>query len=229
MSLAADAAKNLPKEPRQALITFAERAMDIVQSQNELSIEDSEFITQFVLKFTKKFNISIPAGLVQGPAQQRAKSVVVWISTHFKSALVRDSVSIEVDDVIDEFLDRQDETFGLAHLNDEEKTKIHSKINHIREIIASSSLSDRKKNALYDRLNRLAGEVDAYGTRTERFFSFMGDIAFVIGGMADKAKPLLNEAKEMMRIVARSRGRQEGVSLPPGDDVILLPKPDDEA
>jgi hypothetical protein len=56
----------------------------------------------------------------------------------------------------------------------------------------------------------------------------MGDVAFVMGDMAEKAKPLINEVKEMMRIVTRSRARQEGVSLPPGDDVILLPKPDDE-
>jgi hypothetical protein len=46
--------------------------------------------------------------------------------------------------------------------------------------------------------------------------------------MAEKAKPLFKEVKEMMRILARSRARQEGVSLPPGDDVILLPKPSDE-
>jgi hypothetical protein len=123
----------------------------------------------------------------------------------------------------------KDETFGLARLNEEERAKIHAHIDNVRAIIGTSILSDRKKNALYERLNRLAGEVNAHGTRTERFFSFMGDIAFVMGDMAEKAKPLFKEVKEMMRIVARSRARQEGISLPPGDDVILLPKPDDEA
>lgn len=117
------------------------------------------------------------------------------------------------------------ESFGIARLNSEEKKKIHEHISRIREILETSDLSERKKNKLFERLNNLAQEVDTQGTLTDRFFAFAGDVAFVLGDMTTKAKPLTDEVKEMLRIVARSRARQEGISLPPGDEVLRLPSP----
>jgi hypothetical protein len=96
----------------------------------------------------------------------------------------------------------------------------------MRAIIESSPLSVRKKNALYARLNNLAREVDAHGTRTDQFFAFAGDLAFVLGDMATKAKPFLEEVRETLRVVSRARARQEGVSLPAGDEPLHLPSPD---
>ena len=229
MSKITDAARNLPRDPRLALVNFAGRALSVYKIEGLPDIVDAEFIINFINKFSTKFDI----GVIFRPyatesKQEFALRILGELDGELKPKLLHDVIASEVDDAINDFLDNQEESFGLAHLNEAERTKIHIQINNVREIIASSVLTDRKKNALYERLNRLASEVDAHGTRTDRFFSFMGDIAFVMGDMAEKAKPLFKEVKEMMRILARSRARQEGVSLPPGDDVILLPKPSDE-
>jgi hypothetical protein len=229
MSKIVDTARDLPKDPGLALATFADRASQII-TRRLIDIEEAEFVIDFVNKFSTKFYNGVKFEIRSDESRgDYASRILRNLNGDLKPKLLTNSISREVDDIINEFLDERDESFGLARLNEEERAKIHIQIKHIREIMASSVLSDRKKNALYERLNRLASEVDAHGTRTERFFSFMGDVAFVMGDMAEKAKPLFNEVKEMMRILARSRARQEGVSLPPGDDVIFLPKPRDEA
>src|ERR1700730_82862 len=228
MSKIVDAARSLPKDPGLAIVTFAERALAIHPAAHTMKPEDSEFAINFVEQFTTKFikNVSFK---IRVNESRQAFAHRILQDLNGDTRLISNVILGEVDDIINDFINEHDETFGLARLNEEERAKIHVHIDNVRAIIGASILSDRKKNALYERLNRLASEVDAHGTRTERFFSFMGDIAFVMDDMADKAKPLFKEVKEMMRIVARSRARQEGVSLPPGDDVILLPKPEDEA
>jgi hypothetical protein len=65
----------------------------------------------------------------------------------------------------------------------------------VRSIIQKSKIADRKKNALFERLSDLEREVNTHGTRTDRFFAFAGDVGFVLGDMANKAKPLIVESK----------------------------------
>lgn len=142
--------------------------------------------------------------------------------------LFESKTKLEIDEIIGRYISNIDEdSFGFAKLNSQEKNKIYEHISRIRLLIEASDLPDRKKNALFERLSSLAGEVDQYGTRTDQFFAFMGDVAFVMGDMTKKAKPLIDEVKDMMKILSRSRARQEGVSLPPGDETVLLPPPED--
>ncbi len=136
-----------------------------------------------------------------------------------------------IDKEIEELVDSansitDDNSFGFAHLNQSEKERVHGNIGRIRKLIEESGLTTRKKNALYDRLNQLAGEVDRDGTKTDRFFAFMGDTAFVLGDMANKAKPFTDEVKDMIKTIGKARSRKEGTALPPGEEVLKLPAPD---
>jgi hypothetical protein len=141
------------------------------------------------------------------------------------SQLMEAVVSTDVDELIQEYeaATTTQGAFGYAKLDKSEKTSIHQHLKKIREIIEKSALDDRKKNALFERINKLSEEVDREGTRTDRFFAFAGDLAFVAGIMAGRAKPAINEFKEILKIVLRSRARQEQTALPKPQEVFSLP------
>jgi len=152
-------------------------------------------------------------------------SVISQFATHNAERLSEEAAQA----ALAQYSDAVDETtFGVAKLNEEEKKSILSHLEKARVIVERSQLSDRKKNALFGRLAELHREVNLTGTRTDRFFALAGDTAFVLGAMAANAKPFLQEVKEILKIVGRSRARQEGVSLPPGDETLRLPSPSDE-
>jgi hypothetical protein len=80
---------------------------------------------------------------------------------------------------------------------------------------------------LLAQLNGLAAEVNRNGTRTDRFFAFVSELGFCISQFAENAKPAISEAKSILKIIAHARARHDGIKLPPGEDVRLLPEPDE--
>jgi hypothetical protein len=120
-------------------------------------------------------------------------------------------------------------TFGYAILEPDEKTEIHKHIETIRKLIQGSGLDDRKKNALFNRLTELSKEVDRNGTRTDGFFAFASEFAFCMGQFSKAAKPAIDDVKDVLRIVTRARARTDGIKLPAGNEVLSLPKPDEDA
>jgi hypothetical protein len=117
-------------------------------------------------------------------------------------------------------------TIGYAVLQPDEKTAIHKHIEHIRTIVEGSGLDDRKKNNLFTRLSGLTSEVNRNGTRTDRFFAFASELGFSIGQFTKDAKPAIDELKDMLKIVTKARARHEGLKLPAGDEILLLPEPE---
>jgi hypothetical protein len=222
MSVLDDLTKDLPSNRGEALLVFADRVHDI---QSKLDANSAAAITAFLKRFSSKYSLMKFDFL-----RSNYPNDVAFMSAHIdhvrrlRSEILSSSLEARIDEMLSEYEAKTEaETFGLARLNAEEKKKIHEHLARIRKILEESDLSDRKKNKLFERLNDLAREVDTQGTLTDRFFAFAGDVGFVLGDMTTKAKPLLQEVKEMLRIVTRSRARQEGISLPPGDEVLSLP------
>jgi hypothetical protein len=116
-------------------------------------------------------------------------------------------------------------SIGYAVLSAEEKAEIHDHLARIREIIERSDLNDRKKNSLYAYISSLDREVDRNGTKTDRFFAFTSELGFYLGEFATRAKPLFEEAKQILRVVTKARARTEQLELPPGGEVLSLPDP----
>jgi hypothetical protein len=89
--------------------------------------------------------------------------------------------------------------FGYAVLEPDEKAEIHKHIEKIRELIEESGLEDRKKNALFGRLTELSKEVNRNGTRTDGFFAFASEFAFCMGQFSKRAKPAIDDLKDILR------------------------------
>jgi|SRR5665811_142005 hypothetical protein len=117
-------------------------------------------------------------------------------------------------------------TIGYAVLEPDEKKEIHKHIEKIRALVEGSGLEDRKKNNLFSRLAGLVSEVNRNGTRTDRFFAFASELGFSIGQFTKDAKPAIDELKDMLKIVSKARARHEGLKLPAGDEILLLPEPE---
>jgi hypothetical protein len=147
-----------------------------------------------------------------------------------RGALIEAGHKEEIESLFDDYSKKQneDEEFGIAKLTEDEKRRVHAHLDKIRQIVEKSSLTRRKKNALFERLNRLRQEVDREGTTTDAFFAFGGDLAFVVGQMAESAKPAIHEFKEVLKIVLGRRATTEGVQLPQPDQFPRLPGPSDE-
>src|SRR5262249_17511719 len=109
--------------------------------------------------------------------------------------------------------------FGYAILEPDEKTEIQAHIEKIRQLIEDSGLEDKKKNALLGRLTELSREVNRNGTRTDMFYAFASEFAFCMSQFSKKAKPAIDDVKDILRIVTRARARNEGIKLPAGDEV----------
>jgi hypothetical protein len=235
MSILEELTKDLPQnDPGAALAKFAERIEKrIIQKLFSPGSEaDYAEITAFIEVFCSKFSIALGLeDLAKTHAASHYYLMKAYVNTinSNRRFLLKNYVLAQIEELGENFNLASGETFGLARLNSDEKKKIHKHIERIRSIIEESDISDRKKNALFDKLSKLASEVDAHGTKTDRFFAFAGDVAFVVGDMTNKSKPLLDEVKEMLRIISRSRARQEGISLPAGDEVLRLPSIDESA
>jgi hypothetical protein len=230
MSKVTDAAKDLPSDPEFALVTFSEKVNVYYNSiTGGLTDNDAIFAIRFVRLFLQKFQIDIDVTFpIGGSLSVQAMNVLGQVLKE-RPRLIAKKVDAEIEDILVDYSIAQENTFGLARLNAEEKKKILDGLEKIRVVIEKSGLAERKRNALFERLADLISEVNTHGTRTDRFFAFAGDVAFVLGDMTVKAKPLLDEVKEVLRIISRSRARQEGISLPPGDEVFRLPSPDDNS
>ena len=221
---------DLPSRPVDALAVVADRARTriINPSATPGHSDDYMAIVTFIDRFSKRFNLGIEFPQLDASAgnYQRLVAYVNEIRSLGVNA-VEKNASKEIDELIYSHEGLSDNSFGLAHLNEDEKRKILQHLEQARLIIQSSEISDRKKNALLERLSDLIKEVYLYGTSADRFFAFAGDLGFVLGDMAEKAKPLIDEIKEVLKLVTRARARQEGISLPSGDQVLQLTPPDE--
>lgn len=113
-------------------------------------------------------------------------------------------------------------TIGYTRLSPDEKKEIHEYLGRIRKIIDESDIGVRKKNALFNKINELAAEVDKAGTKTDGFLGFLLEVSLVAGQMGKNSAPLMKEVKEMVKTIARSRAKEENVLLPSDEDISLI-------
>ena len=114
-------------------------------------------------------------------------------------------------------------SFGYAILDADEKKEIHAHITKIRKLIDQSQLDDRKKNSLFERLTSLAMEVDRNGPGRMNSLRSQAKLPSRPGNFAKKAKPMFDEVKDILKIITRARARHDGISLPPGAEILSLP------
>jgi hypothetical protein len=223
----------LPQDPREAIIIIGTRMKSLLVNKAEggLSEGDAHECCAIIRRFAAatKIGFELPPKKPEATWKRNLGTLVSRIQKY--SVDSRDEiVGSKIDELIQEYqAASQTDRFGFAFLEVSEKQNIHQHINAIRKIAETTRLSEKKKRALFDRLNNLAAEVDKNGTKTDAFFAFLGDLSLCAGDMAENAKPAIDRFKEILEIVVRNRAKQEGVKLPSPESFRFLtdqtPKP----
>lgn len=213
---------DLPENPKQALVVINERLKKKIFDLKEDEAEDLCRIANAVIEeWCNQYAVSIDAKKLNGPAAQYGEYIKAM--GKLESEVYRDAIGEKISLIKSGNLTQ----FGHAKLDATEKEQIHKNLNNIRNLVGESVLPDSKKNAIYEKLNKLAAEVDRTGTKTDAFFGLLGDLGIHLGAMAKGAEPLTKEIKSILKIVMRSRARTEDVALPKSEDFPLLESPDE--
>lgn len=216
---------DLSDEPESALVQLYERSREWMKtSDSGNSRAEYLFIVKFIHKYAERYNLDIDLPSLDDIDEHGFLERIIQELSHFKRKIESSIVDSQVEEAISRLEDEnRSSSFGIARLSQEDRKQIHVHLNNLRTIIDGAEITERKRNAPLKRLNALVEEVDLEGTKTDRFFEFAGDLAFVAGDMAKKAKPLIDEFKDVLRIVYRARARTEGVELPKPPDPLSLP------
>jgi glutamate synthase domain-containing protein 3 len=223
MSFREEFMRDLPSDPSVALATLADRAQDWLNLPDDSPNVHVERV--YVETILRTFITRYAPEIMQ--LDEDSDPTI----TEYIQAIVRYTGEREVQNLLDDYEAQREskvEGFGYARLDNEEKETLRAHLQKIREIVDRSNIGDRKKTALFERINRLQDEVDKDGSRTDRFFAFAGDSAFVVGEMAENAKPFLKEVKDILKLVTRARAKEEGVALPGKEETLFLPTASEE-
>ena len=78
------------------------------------------------------------------------------------------------------------------YLNDGYKEEINGLLNKIKSITYNTKLPDKKKDAIFNKINALSSEVDRVLTRTDALLSLYLDVTNAIGEGVENLEPLFS-------------------------------------
>lgn len=109
------------------------------------------------------------------------------------------------------------------------KTKIHHHIQQVRDIVAKLEVKPDKREALLDRLNDFAKEVDRDRTRFEAWGAVVIQAAEVLGEAADKAEPARKWFDSIGRLIWGAKEKEnEAKQLPAPKEVKKIERRKDD-
>jgi hypothetical protein len=203
---------DLPELPTLALLKMVERIERVQATENGLTGKEIQIALGVLRRYALNHNIELAS---------------VTASKEGFAALGGQIRAMGIETAVDQFASNRNKSGTFAILDNDEKKQILAKVEAIREIIEQSDLPTKKKNALFNKLNKFSGEVMKEGTDTDTLFAFTGELWLNTGTLEKYAVPALDNLKEILRIIFRNRSIREGIPLPSPDDVLKLPPPDE--
>ena len=100
---------------------------------------------------------------------------------------------------------------------------IHTLINAIREKLNELTLSEHKRESLFNKLNEFTAEVDRNRTRTEAFYSFAVETARAAREVNDELKPLQQTIDRLFDWIEKAKKWND--VLPPWKDRKIIEGP----
>jgi hypothetical protein len=204
----------LPRNADDAFQVACEDIEEFIEKNGEVTTgHEDALLLHFILRLHSKVS-SVEFEFGQNlNALEKLKEFLGWGKTQRLDRQIEQFFG-EIDDI--------DAGFDRAELDADDKRMIHEKLEEIRTCVESSGLTVRKKNALFKRLAALHLEVDLVATSTDRFFAFMGDLAFNTGDNSEKGKPAIDAFKDIMNLLGARRAKSDGVALPSPDELLKI-------
>jgi hypothetical protein len=118
------------------------------------------------------------------------------------------------------------------------KQKVRHLLNQIKEIVDEVELDDRKKEALYSKINALANEVDRDRTHIQAFGALVVEMAGIVGEAANRMEPARKFLDSIARVFGVAKSHEDAnLQLPlhhepkkiePPHKRLPAPKTDDD-
>lgn len=103
---------------------------------------------------------------------------------------------------------RQRVTVGDAitiRINADIRQEIHALLSKIRKVVANLQVSDRKRAAIYDKISKLAAEVDKDRTKIDLLMDFILEASGVAGEAAENLEPVVKLAERLRDLFAKAQ------------------------
>jgi hypothetical protein len=111
------------------------------------------------------------------------------------------------------------------HIAGNFKTQVGGHLTAIRKIVQEATLlSDAKRDAIFNRIEKLQAEVNRDRTRTETAVGLWLDITSAISHGAEKLDPAIERLERIMKVFAEARD-EASIKLPAPSEQKRLPKP----
>ncbi|WP_156029641.1 hypothetical protein [Ancylobacter sp. FA202] len=118
----------------------------------------------------------------------------------------------------------REKSYNKTLLNDNEKTKLRSYVNKIKEIIDKSNLINSKKERLFNRINEFLDELDKDRTSLQRFTDIVLTLCTTAADAAEELEPTWKWVRLAGEVLG-ARKEKETEKLPPPPKRIEPPRP----
>jgi hypothetical protein len=117
---------------------------------------------------------------------------------------------------------KSDTTF---HIGISFKTQIGGHLTAIRKIVQEATLSDAKREAIFNRIEKLQAEVNRDRTKTETAVGLWLDITSAISHGAERLDPAIDRLERIMKVFAEARDEDTATRLPAPPEQKRIPPP----
>jgi hypothetical protein len=219
--LTAEELSTLPRDPIHAFVEFeraARERMERLSKGDNSDRYEREYVAS-VLAFIHELRLDIPVS-----DQIPIDSAEFWdFFAEFKQTVYYHSSRYSIRQNWYE----QGGVSSTVHLSDEFRPRIHELLGSIRKIVSAADLSSRKRDAIFNKINALAAEVDRSTTRLDAFTSMVLDVAHAIREGNETLEPVWKRFEKLAEIFGYVREKNASGELPAPPERKLLtgPKP----
>lgn len=208
---------DLPDDPEEAFATLQQReytTLEHTRDENSWSAE-RRYVNKLIA-FDEVYDLGILIQFRNPP----------WENDRFGAFFFR--FSNHIDTIAQKFLiesaRRQKNGAELIVVLDEAaRTALHHLINQVRNKLNELDLTEEKREALFNKLNAFAAEVDRNRTRTAAFLAFAVDVSRTAKDMAEPFKPLQRTIDRVLDVLDEAKKWRD--ALPPWSERKKLEGP----
>ena len=204
---------DLPDDPELAFAVLQQRKSEdlerILENEESNSWRNEERYVDTLIAFDEVHNLGILTAYRNGPT--RAKDFPQFFYD-FRRYAEMASQKIKMENA------RRLKTGAqtIVVLDDSTRAAIHALVNSIREKLNELTITEAKRESLFNKLNEFAAEVDRNRTRTEAFLSLAVDVARAARQVKDELKPLQPTIDRVLDLIEKATKWTD--ALPPWKD-----------
>lgn len=211
----------LPDDKDEAFLAFEERISQLVDVSSAFDEDGQKQYVEYIIAYCIETETNI--GIVVEQLSTMQSYLVADAYSSIKAAVDKKKKSIEIRRLV-RLRGYSSSEYALDAAT---KTQIHHYVNQIRELISDAHLTEQKRDALANRLNAFAAEVDRDRTRLDALTSMY---LFAKREATEELQPVAQKIEKILDTIAKAGdwieilGPKQKKELPPPPKQIEPPQ-----